>query len=58
MISFVRGELSEILENIIVVDNNGVGYNVEVPMSVLSGLPSIGSEIKLYTYLSVREDAM
>ena len=58
MISFVRGELSEIMENIVVVDNNGVGYNVEVPMSVLSGLPSIGSEIKLYTYLSVREDAM
>lgn len=58
MISFVRGELSEILENIVVVDNNGVGYNVEVPMSVLSGLPSIGSEVKLYTYLNVREDAM
>ena len=58
MISFVRGELSEILENIVVVDNNGVGYNVEVPMSVLSGLPSIGNEVKLYTYLSVREDAM
>lgn len=58
MISFVRGELSEILDNIVVVDNNGVGYNVEVPISVLSGLPSIGSEVKLYTYLSVREDAM
>lgn len=58
MISFVRGELSEILENIVVVDNNGTGYNVEVPMSVLSELPAIGSEVKLYTYLSVREDAM
>lgn len=58
MISFVRGELSEILENVVVVDNNGVGYNVEVPFSVISGLPAIGSEVKLYTYLSVREDAM
>lgn len=58
MISFIQGELSEVLENIVVVDNNGVGYNVEVPISVLSGLPSIGSKVKLYTYLSVREDAM
>lgn len=58
MISFVRGTLSEILENVVVVDNNGVGYNVEVPFSVISGLPAIGSEVKLYTYLSVREDAM
>lgn len=58
MISFVQGELTEIFENIVVVDNNGMGFNVEVPMSVISSLPSIGSKIKLYTYLSVREDAM
>lgn len=58
MISFVRGELSEIIENIVVVDNNGVGYNIEVPLSVLPQLPLVGSEVKLYTYLSVREDAM
>lgn len=58
MISFVRGELSEIFENTVVVDNNGMGYNVEVPFSVLSGLPAIGSQVKLYTYLNVREDAM
>lgn len=58
MISFVRGELAEIIENIVVVDNNGIGYNVEVPMSVLSSLPAIGSQVKLYTYLNVREDAM
>lgn len=58
MISFVCGELSEIIENIVVVDNNGIGYNVEVPMTVISSLPAIGSQVKLYTYLNVREDAM
>ncbi len=58
MISFIRGELSEIFENTVVVDNNGVGYNVEVPFSVFNGLPSVGSQVKLYTYLNVREDAM
>lgn len=58
MISFVRGELVEILDNVLVVDNHGMGYNIEVPMSVLSGIPAIGSEVKLYTYLNVREDAM
>lgn len=58
MISFVRGELVEVLDNVLVVDNQGIGYNIEVPMSVLSTIPSIGSEIKLYTYLNVREDAM
>ncbi len=58
MISFVRGELTEVFENTVVVDNNGMGYNIEVPFSVLSGLPLVGSQVKLYTYLNVREDAM
>lgn len=58
MISFVRGELAEIIEDVVVIDNNGIGYNVEVPTSILPKMPSVGSEIKLYTYLSVREDAM
>lgn len=58
MISFVRGELVEIFDDVVVVDNNGMGYNVKVPMSVVSQLPVIGSQVKLFTYLYVREDAM
>lgn len=58
MISFIRGELVEILENTVVVDNSGMGFNIEVPLSVVSSLPGIGDEVKLYTYLNVREDAM
>lgn len=58
MISFIRGELVEVLEDTVVVENNGMGYNVKVPMSVLADMPQCGMEVKLFTYLYVREDAM
>ncbi|MCM1467825.1 MAG: Holliday junction branch migration protein RuvA [Alistipes sp.] len=58
MISFIRGELVEVLEDTVVVENNGMGYNVKVPMSVLADMPQCGMEVKLFTYLYVREDAV
>lgn len=58
MISFIHGELVEIIDCNVVVECSGVGYNIEVPTSVLSNLPSIGSEVKIYTYLNVTEDSM
>jgi len=58
MISYVKGELSEVLESGVVIDVNGMGVEVFVPVSVMSSLPPIGSEIKLYTYFRVSEDAM
>jgi len=58
MISFIRGELVEVLEDTVVVDHDGIGYNVKVPMSVLSGMPGCGQQIKLFTYMYVREDAI
>lgn len=58
MISFIRGELVEVLDDTVVVDNNGMGYNIKVPMDVLAQLPGIGRQIKLFTYMYVREDAM
>ena len=58
MISYVKGRLSEIDENTIVIETAGIGYNIQVPGSVLSQLPSMGSEVKIYTYLYIREDAM
>ena len=36
---------------------NHIGYNVKVPFSVVASLPGIGSNIKIYTYTCVREDA-
>ena len=56
MISFIHGTLSEMGENHIVVEAGGVGYGINVPMSVLAQLPTIGEEVKIYTHYSVRED--
>lgn len=58
MISYIRGELAAIEEQKAIVDVNGIGYGVYMPQQSLSLLPPAGTEIKLYTYLNVREDAM
>ena len=58
MIAFLKGILEENRPGNLVIDVNGVGYNVAVSESVSESLPSIGNEIKIYTYLSVREDGM
>lgn len=58
MISFIKGELTAITENGIVLENNHVGYEINVPLSVMNELPNTGNEVKIYTYLYVREDAL
>lgn len=58
MISYIRGELAAIEEEKAVVDVGGVGYGVFMPQQALSLLPEPGSEVKIHTYLNVREDAM
>ena len=58
MISYIKGELNEVFEDTVVVETNGIGYNIRVPGSVLDRLPSVGSSVRIYTYLYVKEDAM
>lgn len=58
MISYIRGELTEINEDGIVIEANGLGYEVRMPLSSIDELPRLGSQIKVYTYLHVREDAV
>lgn len=58
MITFLRGELAAIEADRAVVDVGGVGYGVYMPGQALTQLPDPGNEVKLYTYLNVREDAM
>lgn len=58
MISYVRGELAAVEADKAVVDVGGVGYAVFMPQQSLALLPPAGSEVKIYTYLNVREDAM
>lgn len=58
MISYVKGILTETFEDTIVVEANGIGYNIKVPMTLFSAMPQTGAQVKIYTYLNVREDAM
>lgn len=57
MLGFIKGIVEDIEEDKAVVDCNGIGYNVFMPGSMLSQI-SVGEKVKIYTYLSVREDAM
>lgn len=58
MIAFVKGILDTVEEDRIVIDNQGMGLEILVPGSILPELPQTGNEVKIYTYMHVREDAM
>lgn len=58
MISYIKGELSEVEEDKIIVETNGIGYGIFMPAQAMGQLPPVGQDIKIYTYLNVREDAM
>ncbi|MDH3266180.1 MAG: Holliday junction branch migration protein RuvA [Gammaproteobacteria bacterium] len=57
MIGSLRGRLASKQAPQIIVDCQGVGYEVETPMSTFLDLPGIGEELFLHTHLLVREDA-
>lgn len=58
MISYVKGLLTAIEGDVIVVEAGMIGLAVHVPLSLLDRLPGIGKEVQIYTYFQVREDAM
>ncbi|NIR51077.1 Holliday junction branch migration protein RuvA [candidate division KSB1 bacterium] len=58
MISQLKGVLSEKTPTRIVLDVNGVGYEVLVPITTFEKLEQVGKSAKLLTYLHVREDAL
>lgn len=58
MISYIRGELVAVEKEKVIIDVGGVGYGIFMPESAMGLLPQMGNEVKLYTYLNVREDAM
>ena len=57
MISYIKGELTEIMEDAIVVENNGIGFNIRVPATVISEFSVTGEQVKVNTYLQIMEDA-
>ena len=58
MYSYIRGPLAEVELDHIVIDVNGIGFNLYIPTNCFEYLPGIGEECKIHTYLYVREDAM
>ena len=56
MIGFIRGSLAEKGDGYIIVDVNGVGYEIFVPANSRAYLSSEGSEVMVYTAMTVRED--
>mgnify|MGYP004552829133 FL=1 len=58
MYAYLKGTLEEVTEDNIVVEVNGIGYNVKVSGTTVEMLPGMGNEVKIYTYTLVREDAL
>ena len=57
MIGRLRGTLIQKHPPELLIDVNGVGYELEAPMTTIYGLPEIGKEVTLFTHLHVRDDA-
>lgn len=57
MIAFLQGTLVEALPTQVVMDVNGVGYEVMIPLSSYEKLPPPGNKARLLTHMVVREDA-
>jgi holliday junction DNA helicase RuvA len=58
VIASLRGKILEKHPTRIVIDVNGVGYEVFVPLSTFYGLGEPGASIQLRTHTHVREDAL
>lgn len=57
MIGYLKGLLAVKQPPSLLIEVNGVGYELEAPMSTFYGLPAVGEPVALYTHLVVREDA-
>lgn len=58
MIAYIKGLVAEIMEDRIVLETGNIGYNVFMPMAAVEKTLRTGDEVKIHTYLNVREDAM
>ncbi len=57
MITFLKGNLTDALPTRVVIDVNGIGYEVLIPLSSFEKLPELGQAVTLKTQLVVREDS-
>ena len=57
MIGFIEGYLAQKQPPHLLVNVNGLGYEIEAPMTVFYDLPETGAKVSLHTHLQVREDS-
>ena len=57
MIGYVKGILSDIGEDSVILDVNGLGIQIQLGAGFLCELPGLGSQLKIFTYTYVKEDA-
>jgi len=57
MIAYIKGNLQAKGRESVIVETGGIGYRIYVPLTALESLHQIGAEVKVYTYMHVREDA-
>lgn len=58
MIDYISGILSQIEDDHIVIEANGIGYQIFIPTQLLADIPTIGNKIRIFTHLIHKEDSM
>ena len=58
MIAYIKGTVEEILEDRVILETGNMGYNIFMPMGAVEHLFHKGQEIKIHTYLNVKEEAL
>jgi Holliday junction DNA helicase RuvA len=58
MIGFVKGTVADFEEDMVILEVQGVGMNIRATTQTLTNIGNLGDEVKLYTYLYVKEDAL
>ena len=56
MFAYLKGNLAIKMRDMVVLDVNGVGYKLFIPYSTYQPLPEIGEDVKLSTYMAIREN--
>lgn len=58
MYSFISGKLIEKQDSVLVIETNGIGYEILASQSTMENIGNVGESVKVFTYLHVREDEM
>ena len=58
MIGYIKGTIEALFQDSLILDNQGIGYRIFTSGKAIEGLPGMHSEVRLFTYLHVREDEL